>query len=224
MDACILSRMSVITAFFSLTVDVRYSWSRSSRKRRSSTINSSIAANQGERKGTVRPSGAHTPRDKRVSFQLGWARCSHVGGKFAWSMWIQAAPSRQRHRPFTFALTRRSASGGTSGAVWPTDRAVTQTPDIMVWVTYQMSMLRRGWEFRMPNSFRITTGMRFQKLNTALCLRRAGSTPGKAVSVFVQLRQRRRCQGGLGCGLLTKYVPHRITADSRPGYVAEVRH
>lgn len=43
LDDCTRSRMSVITAFFSLTVDVRYSWSRSSRKRRSSTISSSIA-------------------------------------------------------------------------------------------------------------------------------------------------------------------------------------
>lgn len=48
LDDCILSRMSAITAFFSLTVDVRYSWSRSSRKRRSSTINSSIAAKERE--------------------------------------------------------------------------------------------------------------------------------------------------------------------------------
>lgn len=72
LDDCILSRMSVITAFFSLTVDVRYSWSRSSRKRRSSTINSSIAANKGERKDTVRPSGVQTPQDKCVSFQLDW--------------------------------------------------------------------------------------------------------------------------------------------------------
>lgn len=43
------------TAFFSLTVDVRYSWSSSSRKRRSSTINSSIAGKKGERrKGLIR--------------------------------------------------------------------------------------------------------------------------------------------------------------------------
>lgn len=54
LEGCNLSRMSAITAFFSLTVDVRYSWSRSSRKRRSSTINSSIAANKGKkRKGIL---------------------------------------------------------------------------------------------------------------------------------------------------------------------------
>lgn len=97
LDDCILSRMSVITAFFSLTVDVRYSWSRSSRKRRSSTINSSIAANKGERKDTVRPSGVQTPQDKCASFQLDWVQCSHVQSKFAEARRtkIQAPPSRQ---------------------------------------------------------------------------------------------------------------------------------
>lgn len=48
-DDCILRRMLVITAFFSLTVEVRYSWSRSSRNRRSSTINSSMAERQKNR-------------------------------------------------------------------------------------------------------------------------------------------------------------------------------
>lgn len=68
LDGCILSRMSVITAFFSLTVDVRYSWSRSSRKSRSSTINSSIAENKGERKGTVRPTDLQMSKRKMLHF------------------------------------------------------------------------------------------------------------------------------------------------------------
>lgn len=59
-DDCILRRMLVITAFFSLTVDVRYSWSKSSRNRRSSTINSSMAEKQ-EKLNFVNMKGRLTP-------------------------------------------------------------------------------------------------------------------------------------------------------------------